>query len=408
MKATRTYDIGVKVATGLFLAFIAAGFAVFGTRYALRSLAGAQVRDSRFGDFVLRGGHTEIAGTKARPKGNEKAALQWEISDNPPAKIKLLEAAAAIDRHLGWNIPAVSQRGPFHFTMGGGYLGNASYVTRARLASRTSWMKNFTAKLKAAGGTNIVFAVCPSRYDEGDRLYENVFDFELAAIREEAKVLAADGISTIDLADRMRKSNLRPHDAFYATDHHFNDRCAIWSAMELATFVNDEFGTGLDLGALAPDNFKAHSYRQMFLGAIGKRATLSLCQKDDFRFLGTVRPVEFEFEAIRPNGSALHTRGGPKALASDPTLRRETPYAANPYGAYAYSDNAIAKIHNHSQTNGTRLLFFSDSSDNILLPVVACAATDVESIDLRHYKDDPFGYVSTNHFDAVILFWSHP
>lgn len=99
---------------------------------------------------------------------------------------------------------------------------------------------------------------------------------------------------------------------------------------------------------------------------------------------------------------------GPKAFSSDPAFRRDTPYAANPYGAYSYSDNAIARIHNHSQTNGTRVLLFSDSFDNIMLPVLACAVTDVESIDLRHFKDDPVEYASTNRFDVAILFWSHP
>ncbi len=390
-----------RIAALIFLIAIGIGGLTFAVRFGLREFGprgggAAPVR------LLLAGGATEISGTKPPPLPWRKS-LEWELFENHPFKVFFLEAANRYDRFIRWNVPTLEPAGePFNLTKT--YLGRTRYL---RPSVRQDVL-DLTARAMgwfATRGIPVSYVVPPSRFSKADMLYDGVFNFENDLQDSIVSNLTARSGDILDLRKKMESAEIDPHEAFFATDHHFTPETGLWAAQVLAEHLLNRWQIPLDLEALDDSRFRARVYPRHFLGSMGKRRTLARCEPDDISMLGTTAPVDFEL--LIPD-KKVHARGNAKSLIRWDRLRRGSLYWESPYTAYLWSDNPLVTVRNHTCTNGVRLLLVSDSIDNATVPQLACAASEIVTIDLRYFRPSLATFLARNRFDAVVLFWSFP
>lgn len=390
-----------RIAALLFLIVIGIGGLMFMARFVVREMSDPRTAPASV-KFLLSGGASEIMGTKRAPSA-WRASLEWELSENHPFKVFFLEAGNRYERLIRWNVPTLEPAGePFNLTAT--YLGRTFYV---RPNERQGLIRQVERAMEAIAvrGIPATYVVPPSRYSQRDVWFDGVFNFENDVQDAIVSNLTARGWDVLDLREKLESAGIDPHDAFFATDHHFTSETGLWTAQVLAGHLRERWRIPLNAEALDDSRFRSRIYRRLFLGSIGKRRTLARCEPDDIGMLGTTAPVDFE---LTIPDKKVHARGNSKSLIWWDCLRRGSLYRNNPYMAYLRSDNPLVTVRNHSCTNGVRLLLLSDSIDNVVVPHLACAASETVTIDLRHYRASLEAYLEGNRFDAVLLFWSFP
>lgn len=352
--------------------------------------------------LFFHGGASEIVGTRP-PGSTRRDMLLWELTENHVFKVFFLELANRYDQFIGWNVPALHPAGA-PFVVGHGYLGRSRYVA-APVRRQIVEMATGAMRAFRNGGIPAVYVVPPTRFSAADEPFDGVFNFENAVQDEIVAALAARDFRCLDTRAEMAAANLEPHAAFFATDHHFTPETGLWVAQAIARHLQRTLGLPLDLTALETNRFRFANRPRCFLGSMGRRTTLARCKPDDFALMDTALPVDFE---LRIPARRLQARGPFRILLWPERLETANPYQSNPYTAYLWSDNPLVSIRNHSCTNGIRLLFLSDSVDNVVVPPIASAVSEVVTMDFRHNPPDLWAYLAQNRFDAVLLFWHFP
>ncbi len=392
-----------KAVALIFVLSISIGCVALSTRFLLRVFY-PTARHTQVGHFLLSGGAVEVAGTpRARPLW--KRSLEWELSENHPFKVFILETVSCYERLIRWNIPLLQNAGS-PFAVSKNFLGSSLYLsshTSSILADNTV---SAISKVSDLLDVPVIYLVPPSRFDEQDRLYDDVFNFERSIQHGIAARVQAAGYSVINLNRLAMQEGRDAHQSFFATDHHFTPETGLWVAQKLGACLFEDFQLPVDTDMLKSESFGKQVRHSFFLGSIGKRFSLARCKPDDFSLMGTLAPISFQIEIP---SLQLNKTGGPKELVNWNLLgQRKHLYRTNPYGAYSWGDNPLVTIRNTTSTNNVRLLLFSDSIDNVLLPMLAPSVAEVTSIDLRHFKGPLSVFLADNHFDAVIFFWRMP
>ena len=72
------------------------------------------------------------------------------------------------------------------------------------------------------------------------------------------------------------------HGMFFATDHHWKPETGLWAARHILRFLRDDYGWPVEPENLSPEKFDYAVSHGRFLGALGKKITLSRARPDDF------------------------------------------------------------------------------------------------------------------------------
>lgn len=397
-----------RAPTAVFLLLSAIGFIVFSTRAGIHLFVPAKVQAHTPFRQMLKGGASEIGGTPGR-RGTLRSKIQWEVSQNFPFRIRTLESAALWDRMIGWNVPPLD---PYlsSFFVEDGYLSRSTYRRQALRKSDETHI-SFLANWLTPRNIPFLYVTPPPRLRQDDVLFNGVFDFVDEQNRLLSEFARTNGIPVLSLAEKALADGREPHTLYYATDHHFTDETAQWAANAIATklielgYVPGRFADGI---ASETNGWSREAGRFEFLGSIGRKATRTWCDSEPFFIPCAPRRFRFEFEHFGFTGKNTKEEGG-----FDVFFRRSRESFGNLYQGYRYEticrgSGRIVRIRNLDIPEAPRLLFIADSFDNAILPFMACACSEVVSIDGRNGDVNVPELVSTDHFDAAIILFSVP
>lgn len=342
---------------------------------------------------LLAGGASEIGGTPPRPRAGFRDKIQWEVQQNFPFRISLLEAANRLPQLVGWNVPLLGGAGATtKFDAGNGFIGNAKWSPKSQSMEENARILAFIRALTNKN-PNTLFVVEPPRIPKGEP-FSGSFDFSAERCDDRIRFLREAGVRTLDLGPPLSDGN-----PFFRTDHHMTIETGLLAVRALAEKLSSDFGLSIDMKLLEDSAFDVHVLPGAFLGSYGKQVTLARCCPDDFPVVTAKPPSRFRVEIPLKE---IDMEGDGDVMLDKRLLVPECSYRVNQYAAYGHGDNGQIRVTNLSHPVGPRLLVFSDSFDNACITFLANAVSEIVDVDLRHFDGTLDDIFWDGPFEAVV------
>lgn len=207
----------------------------------------------------------------------------------------------------------------------------------------------------------------------------------------------------LDLRDAMHETDIRHHDLFYKTDHHWKAETGLWAASVLAEKLNNDFGFSMDPALYEESAFEKQIYREWFLGSGGRKVTLARAEPDDISLLYPSYETSLDYRLPEKN---MDETGDFSITYDMSQIEVKDYYNLDPYGAYNHSGAALIRIHNHKVNDGRRVLFIGDSYLNSVFPFMALGLEDTDMLDLRDFDGSVERYIDETAPDMVIVLYN--
>jgi len=394
-----------RVPTALFLFLLAMGGIVFSIRAGIHLAVPTDLQSHTPFRQMLSGGASSIAGTPSRPQGF-RSGLNWEVSQNFPWRIRILESAALFDEIVCWNIPTL-RPSYVPFRIRKGFWGRSVYHSPKTLeaaAKRIKILTDFTKQMSFP----TLYVNPPRRCGDENHLCWSVFDFESETDRTILTRLEESCVQTFDANQIFRTSGITPSGIFYASDHHLRSDASRRLAIAIAKQLDDlHWIHSFDFDALHENRFSPTYYPQVFLGSFARKATMAVCPPDDFAVPVATVPATFELDVVDKNGVRIVEDGDFSILLDSHIQFGPGPSYSSPscYSVFARQNPPCTVIRNLSNPQGPRILLFSDSLDNELMLYLACGASEVASIDNREGLLSSFDLLAGRQYDAAVIMY---
>jgi hypothetical protein len=312
---------------------------------------------------------------------------------------KITEGAYAYEKYIGWNFASFVEYNAV-VQLSDGYL--TSYVSKQNTTQYYEALAELNEFCQDEG-INFLYIQAPykiSEYDDTD--VSGTVDFSNQNADELLEQLDSAGIDYYDIRETIHENDLRNHDLFYKTDHHWLTTTGLWAAQNILAFCNSTYGWNADLSLLDADQFDYVTYEDWFLGSRGKKVTLSRCQPDDFTLLYPKYSTSFSYYVP---AEGIDTIGDYSVVYDMSQIEECDYYNKNPYGGCNYADQPLIQIENQLTADEHKILIIGDSFDNCVISCLALAEKNVDSLDLRHFTGSVKSYIEESQPDIVMVMY---
>jgi hypothetical protein len=212
------------------------------------------------------------------------------------------------------------------------------------------------------------------------------------------------GVDNLDLRPAMQAGALNGAPLFFRTDHHWTPEGAFLGNKTLCRVLEETYGIPINQAALNPENYDVNTYESWFLGSQGKRVGTLYAGVDDINLWRPKFPTDFTYSSP----AYFADRSGPfeESLLFRERLDPKDYFGGNPYTLYSGGDYALARMYNHTNPNGARILLIRDSFACTLAPFLALQCGELMTMDLRYFQDDFAAYVDWLQPDMVLVMYT--
>ncbi|MCI8478267.1 MAG: hypothetical protein HFE97_07970 [Oscillospiraceae bacterium] len=169
---------------------------------------------------------------------------------------------------------------------------------------------------------------------------------------------------------------------FFRTDHHWKPEGAFLAWQTIAAYWEEAYGWATDPFLTNEVNYEKIVYPDFFLGSQGKRVGSLYAGTDDFTRYSPKFDTSFTY-GIRGE-AALREGSFDTALLFPERVAEKDWFHGNPYVLYAGGDYGFARIINHNNPDGPRVLLIRDSFACALTPFLAQSCSELITVDLRY------------------------
>lgn len=250
-------------------------------------------------------------------------------------------------------------------------------------------------------GIPYLFITAPHKVWTEDQLPAGVS----STVDEEADLflseLEGSCVDVLDLREWF-KANGTSSDWFFRTDHHWTPQAAFAAFGVLAGVLEEDYGIAVDPALTDGENYQTTVYEDLFLGSQGKRVGTLYAGTDDF----TVYSPLFETDLTYTTSSGAVRSGSFDVSVCFPERIAEKDwFGGNPYTYYAGGDYALARVVNHQNGDGPKILLLRDSFACPLAPFLSLACSELVTVDLRYYEGDLLELVEAEQPDLVLTLY---
>ncbi|MDR1445174.1 MAG: hypothetical protein LBI94_09885, partial [Treponema sp.] len=300
------------------------------------------------------------------------------------------EWAAHYEKSIGWNI----LNGDV-VDLGEGYL---SETVKKNTAPPTAGLYDFYDFLQGLG-IDLVYVQCPHKIAPDDAI-SGIVDFSNENADDLLSALSLKQIPFLDLRKNIREENLDHHGLFYKTDHHWKAETGLWASAILMNYLNEQHGFSFDVRG--PEHYLYTTYKDWFVGYLGKNVTLAHTPPEDFVLISPKFDTDFSVTIPELN---LDARGNFDVLIDYRMLDRKDYYTLNPYGAYVYGDRQVITVHNNLVHDGRKILVIKDSFAEVVTPFLSTGVEELHILDLRHFNGSAKAYIEKHRPDIVVVLY---
>ena len=251
----------------------------------------------------------------------------------------------------------------------------------------------------------LLYVQAPQKLQPGDdRLPEGVVDYGDDYADQILSVLEEQAVPTLDLRESFAASGRDWSSFFFRTDHHWTPEAAFFAHQVLSARLEADFGWDFPDRNTDPEQFRRTTLSDWFLGSQGKRVGSLYGGVDDIEIWEPLFRTDFTYSV--PVYDMERTGPWEESLLFPERVEELDWFGGNPYTLYAGGDYSMARITNHTNEDGPRIMLLRDSYACVLTPFLALDCGELITIDLRYFHDDLLTYVDWLDPDLVMVMYT--
>ena len=146
------------------------------------------------------------------------------------------------------------------------------------------------------------------------------------------------------------------------------------------------------------------AWEDWFLGSLGKRVGTLYGGVDGIELWKPVFETDFTYSV--PIYEIERTGPFEESLLFPERLEEKDYFDSNPYTLYAGGDYPLARIYNHTDEDGPRILLLRDSYACAMTPFLALGCSELITVDLRYFHENLLAYVDWLKPDLVLVLYT--
>ena len=282
--------------------------------------------------------------------------------------------------------------------------GSLSFVTLDATPTDLSAQISATAALGdalAQRSISYLFVLVPQKIWSDDQLPSGVTNYANEEADQFLTALDGSAVDTLDLRDWF-EANGTSSRWFFRTDHHWTPQAAFAAWGVLAGVLGETYGFAIDPALTDEANYTQTVYENFFLGSQGKRVGTWYAGTDDF----TVYSPLFRTDLTYRSSSGVDRSGSfDQSVCFPERLAERDWFGGNPYTYYAGGDYALARVINHENPDGPKILLLRDSFACAITPFLSLGCSELVTADLRYYPGDLMELIEAEQPDLVITLY---
>jgi hypothetical protein len=304
-------------------------------------------------------------------------------------RIFFVETAVRYEIVLGWNLHETV------FDLGDGFL--TELIKEADVQPHAVAFSKFNDFLIDLG-IDLVYVQAPHKICRND-VITDASDFSNKNADALLSTLSARDIPYLDLRERLHQEQLDHHSLFYKTDHHWKAETGLWASNIIAEYLNANNGFMIDTSLFAPDRYRYEVYENANLGSLGRKITLVRTATEN----GTLIYPRFDTDfSIAPLSETTGRQGTFDIFYKNKPTKPD--YQTSFYDS-AYS-SVNKTIHNNLLHDGKKILVIGDSFGKAVVPFLAIAMENIETISLPSFSGSVKTYIEQSKPDMVIVLYN--
>ena len=254
-------------------------------------------------------------------------------------------------------------------------------------------------------GIPLLYVQAPFKLPENEQqLPDSVKDYANDNVDRFLEGLDAKGIDYLDLREGFWSQGMTQNQLFFDTDHHWTIDGAFKGYGRIADRLNRDYGFHIDKKYTDIDNFNRKTYRDYYIGSMGRRVGKAFGGIDDFTLITPKFDTDYTVYERDYGGETVFEGDFQKAVLNSSYIAKGTPPDTNRYAVY-HGDNAELEFINHKVKSGKVLMI----KDSFGLPVYCFLSTgvhEVRALDVRLFKGSVAEYAEKYHPDVVIVLYN--
>ena len=328
--------------------------------------------------------------------------INTTINENVAGRYGFIDAYGymqkVLDKHEESNFEVVKDtEGKLHYTYFTDKADDTSEVTGR--------VHNYAKQIE--GKSKLLVVLPPEKYIKGHTQFPTGIPYAMTNETADNYVsqLKAYDIPCLDLREGLLDSGIDLSNAFFTTDHHWKIETAFWAASEFCRWMNNTYGEHIDEDGYYSDlsNYNQITYKNIFLGSMGRKTGRYYAGADDFTLIYPAFPTNYKMTNTIDDSLEYGGRFE-EALVATPVLRSsDKPFDTDIYMAYLYGNPAFTHIENLDNEDGLNICLIKDSFAVPFAAFTSLRCHTIDMIDPRYYEGDYVDAVMENDYDYVIV-----
>ena len=327
------------------------------------------------------------------------------INDSMDRSHRFIQLYGGVQRLLGRRVVNDTEGGSTVYKLSDGSL---TFINPTPAENLAAHAQAFLALVDALAQEDIplLYVQAPQKIGTGDApaLPRGVTDFGNANADELLALLTQSGAPVMDLRETLKADGRLWTSYFFTTDHHWTPEAALLCTQALVERLNESFGMELDSARTESDAFSAQVYEKIFLGSQGKRTGSWYAGVDDLTVLTPDYDTSFTYSVPSRDFSISGPFG--TSLLVPERLERGDLFQTNPYTVYSGGDYAFARMINHNDPDGPRIVLLRDSYSCALAPFLALHCSELITVDPRYFEGDLLTCITDCDPDLVVALYT--
>ena len=282
-------------------------------------------------------------------------------------------------------------------------------------------------------GADFMYVQLPCKAYSDELMPAGTHTYGYADADELIAALKEKDVPVLDLRKRIADEDSNISELYFNTDHQWKPSTGLWAAREIAQELSKTVhGYEYDKSLLDEDNYEKRTYKDWFLGSLGRRTGRFFGGVDDFETIipkfesnfklytesqtdGKVRKREGSFEKALMRMDYLEEKDmsilTPGTIEYSCIADKLEPRSGDNAGYYTYqymgNEYRLSSISNLSSDNNKKILMLRDSFSCVVQPFLSFTTSEITAIDMRyHSKLNLKEYIKNNDYDAVIIVYN--
>ena len=327
-----------------------------------------------------------------------KDSIDYYTTKLLPGRMKYVETNALFNKAVGMNIISGTD---LVAVMKNGYL--TLEATEKDTDSPAKSLKWFSDILEEKG-IDFAYIQYPSKEDKNDnQLPDGMTDYNNINADKLLEKLDAENVKNVDMRELLMQKGGNWYSNFFKTDHHWKPETGVCAAGKIAEMLNLDFGYSLDTGIGDINNYNVDVYEKIFLGSLGKIATLTFADPED---ISVIYPKQKTSFTVTYNTDSPKTGSFDDVIFNKTYLNNDDFYNYSAYSSYLNGNKAVTSIKNNDCKNGVNILVIGDSYNKCVVPYLAQTVEKIDLIDRRYFDGSIINYIEKKKPDAVLVVYT--